>query len=196
MEGMSRLPAVISSLLTCNEASETAVEKYKRQCAVALANLAQTHDMDEFLPQSLYACCQLSDDILNGPEGASDGRLCTERLLPVNVDRVLAGRNRLSLLTQQITEDMAQILGTSKFCKQNQDPGCVCWSNKPDVATWNPLRWVEVWVREVEKTSTCTPMCWMNARAFKNKKVVEIMRKLPECFGMVGFLHPISISWC
>jgi len=184
-EGMRRLPAVADSLLTCDEFSNSPRELYKRKCAVVLANLAETHELDAFLPPALYACCQISDTQLRS--GLVDKALCdSEKLLPINVERVLMAKGRLASHTEQIITDMTATLGYAKACRRARSLNrAQCWDRVPSsVAAWNPHRWLQVWIDDVEKAWVCSPMCLMNAKAFKNKKSEEIRERLRVYFEL------------
>lgn len=188
-EGMRRLPAVADSLLTCDESSTSPREIYKRKCAVVLANLAETHELDAFLPPALYACCQIPD--AQPRSCLADTVLCdSEELLPINVERVLLAKGRLASHTEQIMADMAATLGNARACRRARSlDKAQCWDRAPSsVAAWNPQRWLQAWIDDVEKAWVCSPMCLMNAKAFKNKKSDEIRRRLGAYFDLVSKL--------
>ncbi|THH31933.1 hypothetical protein EUX98_g2247 [Antrodiella citrinella] len=158
-EGMKRLTAVVDSLLLCDESSDSPRERYKRKCAVVLANLAETHELDVFLPPALYACCQIPDAedhlLRSGPSTIHVYKVPSETLLPVNTQRVQLAKRRLATHTEQILTDMITTLGNAK-----------------------------VWFDDVEKAWLCSPICLMNAKAFKNKKLEEIRGRMSTYFGL------------
>ncbi|KAH8099793.1 hypothetical protein BXZ70DRAFT_1008774 [Cristinia sonorae] len=197
-EGVLRLPGLVHSLSQHEEASDAYSRSRQRRDLNKLANLVLTHDLAGFLPQVLYACLQVSDDLIQDSEtpqssASSDDDYSTgleppEELLPMNIQHILSVKPHLIAHTEQIISNLPITLGRTKMCTRNRLPGSeLCWSIlPPSTPLCTPERWLDAWLAGVEKAARakCPTMCMMNARVFHRKKLEEFRRKLPQYFGL------------